>query len=305
MGRILFFTFSLCLLITRSANAEFKRFSENTTAIYGTDEREFVDVRTSSKVKELSESIAMIVSKEVVDRNVFMTKIFANPLSDRDGVNLCRDEKFASHQSVDSCTGFLIGEDLLASAGHCFTSESDCRNKLIAFNVLAKNEVNDGYKVLSKNIYECKEIVHHGLDNENLLDYAVIRLKRKVVGRKILKLRSTGSIGSNDKVFMIGHPLGLPQVQSNNAIVNDLRDPHFFKATLDSFFGNSGSPVFNSKTFEVEGILVRGEEDFVQDQSLQCYRNQIYNHDTEDGLRGEVVTKISEILPSLNRQFER
>jgi hypothetical protein len=37
----------------------------------------------------------------------------------------------------------------------------------------------------------------------------------------------------------------------------------FFTANLDTYGGNSGSPVFNADSHEVEGVLVRGDTDFV------------------------------------------
>lgn len=301
MGQIFFLILFLCNLIVLPASAALNFFGENTSAIYGSDDREFVSVKSSPKINELSESIAMIVGKDVVKKKIFTSKILANLLSDSAGVQLCKDEKFADHHSVSSCTGFLIGEDLIATAGHCFMSESDCRNKLIVFNVLARNEAADGHRVQTRDIYECSEILSSRQNSESFEDYAVIRLRKKVVGKKILKLRSSGAISSRDEVFMIGHPLGLAQVVTNVAAVNDISNPHYFKATLDSFEGNSGSPVFNSNTFEVEGILVRGEEDFLQDQSLQCYRDQVYDQGTKElpGLKGEGVTRISDILPLL------
>jgi hypothetical protein len=268
-------------------------------AIYGNDERRFVDKKSSPKINELSKSIALIISKDVVEKKILYTQINAKLLSDTDGINLCRDEKFANHHTVNSCTGFLIGEDLLASAGHCFTSASDCDNKLIAFNVQTSNESKSGYSVLNQNIYECSEVVSSAFDADGTQDYAVIRLKKKVKGIKPLKLRRTGAITIDDQVFMIGHPMGLPLIATNKAQINDISNPHFFKATLDSFEGNSGSPVFNNHTFEVEGILVRGEEDFLQDQTRQCYRYQVYDQGTKESptIKGEGVSRIRDILP--------
>ena len=37
---------------------------------------------------------------------------------------------------------------------------------------------------------------------------------------------------------------------------------YYFTANLDTYRGNSGSPVFNAITHKVEGVLVRGEQDF-------------------------------------------
>ena len=39
-----------------------------------------------------------------------------------------------------------------------------------------------------------------------------------------------------------------------------------FMTNLDTFGGNSGSPVYNAKTHKVEGILVRGERDYVPNE---------------------------------------
>ncbi len=47
------------------------------------------------------------------------------------------------------------------------------------------------------------------------------------------------------------------------------RRREFFVANLDTYGGNSGSPVVDARTYVVEGILVRGEDDFVQNDG--CY----------------------------------
>jgi len=62
------------------------------------------------------------------------------------------------------------------------------------------------------------------------------------------------------------------------------------QANLDTYGGNSGSPVFNSESI-VEGMLVRGETDFVtQDDrmiSLVC---------PITGREGENCTRITEFV---------
>jgi len=264
-------------------------------AIYSIDDRHFVDNFSKPKISELSQSVALIVNKEMVTKKFLSSLISAKHLYDQDGTNICRDELFANHFSVNSCTGFLISDDLLVSAGHCFMSQNDCANKNIVFNVRASNESINGYKVSSSSVYECKEILQSVFDSDGIQDYSVIRLKKKVVGRKPLKIRKNGKIHKSDKVFMLGHPMGMALVKTGDAFVNDDSLEHSFKATLDSFEGNSGSPVFNAKTFEVEGILVRGEEDFLKDPTLECYRYQTYNELSGSSIKGEGVSRISDI----------
>jgi hypothetical protein len=68
-------------------------------------------------------------------------------------------------------------------------------------------------------------------------------------------------------------------------------------ANLDTYGGNSGSPVFNHRTGEVEGILVRGENDYVYDPGQGC---QVSNRCASDVCRGEDVTYITNV-PTLGR----
>jgi hypothetical protein len=269
------------------------------SAIYGRDERSFVSNNSNNNIAEISKSIALIVSKDIVDKKLLFSNINGILLSDPDGVNLCLNEKYAGHHTVNACTGFMIGDNLLASAGHCFASVNDCDNKLIIFNTRVNTENKSGYKVSNRDIYECDEIVKSVFDPDTFQDFSIIKLKKKVYGIKPLKLRNKGLISTNDQVFMIGHPMGLPLVATANSFINDISNPHYFKATLDSFEGNSGSPVINSKTLEVEGILVRGEEDFLQDEKEQCYRNVVYEQGSKamPSLKGEGVSRINDLLP--------
>jgi hypothetical protein len=60
-------------------------------------------------------------------------------------------------------------------------------------------------------------------------------------------------------------------------------------ANTDTYGGNSGSPIFNSTTHVVEGILVRGETDFVWNGNCR-----VSNVCTANGCRGEDCTRTTE-----------
>src|SRR5205814_1482337 len=107
-------------------------------------------------------------------------------------------------------------------------------------------------------VYGCKEL----LGREQVgtgADWALIRLDRAVVGHQPLKINASGSIEKGTEIVVIGHPAGLPTKVAGNAAVRDASKEGFFVANLDTFGGNSGSAVFNAKTGQIEGILVRGE----------------------------------------------
>ena len=48
--------------------------------------------------------------------------------------NLCEGERFGDEPSIATCTGFLIGEDLLATAGHCMTGPATCASSAWVFD---------------------------------------------------------------------------------------------------------------------------------------------------------------------------
>lgn len=258
-------------------------------AIYGVDDRELITEKSPIHIRQLANSVALIVSVDYLESGFLRTTINAKSL--KETINMCVSENFVTRPSLSACTGFLVAPDIMATAGHCFQNEEDCTSKKLIFNVDAHNQNKNGYVVLSKNVYSCKEIITSEFSEEH--DYALIRLD-KASKRSPLKLNLTSKINNNATVFMIGHPLGLPLIHSKDSPVSDNGSASIFKTPLDSFEGNSGSPVFNSKTLEVEGILVNGQEDFVQDPALECYRNKTY-----EGAGGEGATRIQDLLPFL------
>lgn len=275
-----------------------------TGAIYGSDDRRFVATATKEKssIRELSSAIAIIISKnDLVDLGGKI-QISTGLLSENSALNICSDLKFANHHSINACTGFLVSSDIFLSAGHCFYSQFDCENKAIIFNVLESSENNEGYKVNHQQVYSCKKIVKTFSDSIGQVDYSIVQLDRIAEGVKPLKLSVHSTLGRNDSVFMIGHPLGLPQVISSKAVVTQIFQDLFFKATLDSFEGNSGSPVFNSISKEVEGILVSGEDDFQIDDKNSCNKYKTYSRDdvTKSG-KGESIMRIGQVIKWLKK----
>jgi hypothetical protein len=121
-----------------------------------------------------------------------------------------------------------------------------------------------------------------------------VRLDRPVVGRTPVRLRGSGKVKSDERVFVIGHPCGLPQKLARGARVRNNTHAAYFVANLDTYGGNSGSPVFNGGSYQLEGILVRGQKDFVKAGS--CYVSLVY---PTTGSGGEDVTRTTEWAPSV------
>lgn len=118
--------------------------------------------------------------------------------------------------------------------------------------------------------YSCKELLNWS-QNTNL-DFAVVKLDRPVVGKNPLKLRREGKTASSEPLMVIGHPLGMPKMLADNILIRDNSLTYVFKTNADTFSGNSGSPVIGEISGLVEGMLVRGDEDFETDINLGCQR---------------------------------
>ena len=98
---------------------------------------------------------------------------------------------------------------------------------------------------------------------------------------------------------MIGYPLGLPAKIAGGAVVRDNSARDFFLSNLDTYAGNSGSAVFNANTLTVEGVLVAGEDDFVDTGG--CLRS---NRCPDMACSGEIVTRSTQfvhLVPPLSR----
>ncbi|HXH76169.1 MAG TPA: trypsin-like peptidase domain-containing protein [Bacteriovoracaceae bacterium] len=204
----------------------------------------------------------------------------------------CPGERFVDQPNPGMCSGFLIAPDLIVTAGHCAEVPKACEGYKWVFDFKVDEDGSAGLGVNPDNIYSCKKIITKSLNMELATDFAIIQLDRKVIGREPLEIRYTGSVGSEAAIVVIGNPSGLPLKVTEGAKVRTNTHSMYFTANLDTFQGNSGSAVFDAETNIVEGILVRGEEDFTFNAPKMCLEA---NKCADDACRGEDVTRINSI----------
>ncbi len=203
---------------------------------------------------------------------------------------ICAKERFSGQIAAANCSGFLVAGNKLITAGHCITSQADCNNNKWVFDYKVDSATQRQVSVPTSSIYACKRIITRSLDAASNNDFAMIELDRVVPDRHPVKLRKSGRAAVGDDLVVIGHPTGLPTKIADGAKVRSLQGKYFV-ANLDTYGGNSGSAVFNVRTEEVEGILVRGENDYVKDPS-GC---QVSNRCAMNACRGEDVTYITNV----------
>lgn len=235
----------------------------NRKVVYGEDNRLDLFEVKNTMFRKLAQSSAAMIGLHMLDKNG--DKYSINRLTNlEDGLNVCSSEKFADQPLAANCSGFLVGEDTIVSAGHCFSgmSANSCRTHawVFGFAMESATDINTD-NIPADNVYRCKSVVKVKFDKNE--DYAVIKLDRKVVNRKPLKFRKRGKVSDNAPLVVIGHPSMLPTKVSPGGTVLQNDNQFQFTTTLDTFQGNSGSAVFNAKTGMVEGILVSGKTDYI------------------------------------------
>tara|TARA_B100001971_G_C18267956_1_gene595911 strand:- start:3914 stop:4930 length:1017 start_codon:yes stop_codon:yes gene_type:complete len=257
--------------------------------IYGDDDRLDVFEETNFKLSDLAKSTAaMIPNSKITELNNEQIILKGDSLQAR---GMCASERFSEQPTVANCSGFLVGEDKLVTAGHCVEGEFDCKNNSWVFDYKVDHATQSEVVVDKSSVYKCKKVIKQELNSANEMDYALIELEKVVEDRKFLKVRKEGKPQVGDKLVVIGHPSGLPTKITAGAKVRSVNDV-FLVADLDTYGGNSGSAVFNASTGTVEGILVRGAQDYTWDSDQGC---RVSNVIAQDEGRGEDVTLITNI----------
>tara|TARA_B100001971_G_scaffold215148_1_gene258364 strand:+ start:24948 stop:25859 length:912 start_codon:yes stop_codon:yes gene_type:complete len=283
----------------------------NNKVIYGDDNRLDLYEVKNNLFRTLAKSTAGMVSLDMLQDNGD-TFALNRLITLEQGLNVCSSEKFADQPLAANCSGFLVSENILVTAGHCYSGRAanSCRTHAWVFDYAMESRSSINTDLIEKeNVYFCKKVVKVKFDNQQ--DFAIIELDRKVTNRKPVKLRKTGKVQMKTPLVVIGHPSMLPTKVSPGGTVLLNNDQYQFTTTLDTFQGNSGSAVFNAKTGEVEGILVSGKTDYVPVRESDPNSCMVVNKcdmkgDACDGkdrgslmIPGENVTRITTLLKYL------
>ncbi len=258
--------------------------------IYGSDNR--IDYYETGDVnlRNLADATVALIKSSGLKSNGSDTAIVSVGFGKSMG--LCTSEPFYNQETAAFCSGFLVAPDTIVTAGHC-VSASSCFDVHFVFDFKLEAANRLPHSVPTNRVFSCKQVVH-SVSVATGEDFAVVKLDRPVTHVAPLALRGAGSPAVGDDLTVVGYPSGLPVKVADGAKVRAVQS-QFLVANLDTYGGNSGSAVFNSGTGLVEGVLVRGEVDFVYNNG--CNQSKVC---ASDGCRGEDVTLIHQVLPYLN-----
>jgi V8-like Glu-specific endopeptidase len=262
-------------------------FSSLTYAYYGNDDRQDIYELSGENLEDADSVVALFHYSRVYDLWDGTSALLADKYGEE--CNLCPSERFREQPTGAYCSGVLVAPDVIATAGHCIKDENIADFRIV-FGYHMRDAVTPDLIISNSDIYSGTEVIAWQVDNTTASDWALIRLDRTVVNHRVARIRQSGAISDGQAVHIIGHPKGLPAKFAGGAFVRDNRYRAVFVANLDSYPGNSGSPVFNSTTHEVEGILIAGEGGELVKQG-DCFVTRVC---PDDGCSGEYSTRTTE-----------
>lgn len=237
--------------------------STGVRVVYGEDNRQDLYEVSNPLYLKLAKSTAAMVQTKYLRKTEegFASRIGATLET---GLNVCPSERFSQQPLLSNCSGFLVGEDTLVTAGHCYDGDYAklCRESVWVFDYKMEDSKHINLNEIKKeNVYRCKKVVKQIFDRNQ--DFAVIKLEKAVTDREPLKFRKQGKVSNGANLVVIGHPSMMPLKVSEGGTVLLNRGKYQFTTTLDTFQGNSGSAVFDADTGLLEGILVSGKTDYI------------------------------------------
>jgi MYXO-CTERM domain-containing protein len=235
--------------------------SRQDPVVYGEDGRTEVYAHPNATLRAVAESaVAMKIDGDYVDGTDPENLVIDYARTLAEAKDLCEGERFADQIEPGTCSGTLIDDRYLLTAGHCVDEPDDCTDDvwLFGFRYVAETAL----ATLSEDdVYACSRVLAYRDDD---VDHAIVELDRPVVGHVPATLRiDAGGLELGTALALIGHPNGIPmKIDDGGEVTWSSADATFLSATLDAFNGNSGSGVFDHSG-ELVALLDGGMDDYV------------------------------------------
>lgn len=177
---------------------------------------------------------------------------------------LCSGEAFAEQPVLAWCSGVLVDDDLVATAGHCLGSSLleaalTCRDMALVFGFLYAAE-GQLAQLSVDDVYRCRDVAAWSYsDDPNVPDLAVVQLDRPVVGGLAPASVADVEAELGQRVNLIGFGSGLPaKIDSGGVVTLPAGSGEYFRSDTDTFGGASGGALFDDAG-RVLGLHVRGQ----------------------------------------------
>lgn len=233
----------------------FEALREKQSVIYGEDNRTDVFELKGSVLENDAAAVALVLPRTHLTLEDGGVRIRTEHFGAR--WNLCSWEPFRTQPCVTKGgTAFLVAPDLVATAAHNLTEVGPLETIAFVFGYRMLNEFQARTLIPAAEVINGTEVV--AIDKE--ADWALIRLASPAPATaRNVRVRRYGTGRLGERVYGIGHGLGLPMKYTGDATVKTADTNTTFVGTdLDFFKGNSGSPVFDLESRTVIAMDIRG-----------------------------------------------
>lgn len=276
-----------------STDSLYHAYNSYQKANYGLDDRFNYYEADSAFQKNAEKVFCMIFKKDLRLINDSTYQIIPTGLLG-EIKGLCDDQNFVHEPVAAFCSGFAVSANTVVTAGHCVLQNHSLNEYFIVYDFRMSSKLKPQLTISRKNVFEIEKVVNaSSLNSEE--DVAVLRIKGTIPKERIPVLSKKNNLEIGLPIYAIGYPNGLPVKIAENAVVINNKMQAYYVTNLDTYGGNSGSPVFNRQDHCIEGMLVRGNSDFTYVKLTNCYA-AIKCPETIGTCSGEDVTRISRII---------
>ncbi|MAZ47514.1 MAG: hypothetical protein CME65_03060 [Halobacteriovoraceae bacterium] len=225
-------------------------------AIIGNDDRTDIVELDQPIISVISSRVVSFVRKKHLIKKSDSYEMNATNLIER--LRFCEDERFSDEPLFANCSGAIVGEDRILTAGHCIGPDNQ-DEFYVVLDYIKDAQGNIPTTFSKDQVFEVRDFLYREFTlSDQVNDIALLRVKRKL-NRTPLPVQLDHSYSTGTPIYMLGHPLGVSQKYTGPNIIRSLSLPTLsFRTELDSFSVNSGSPVFDHHTNEIIGVLSRG-----------------------------------------------
>ena len=269
--------------------------------VYGEDDREeYFEVDDPALQRIARRRAVALMTADTLVTRADRVELDTPSLLDKRG--LCEGARFAEQPAAAVCSGFLVDERTVLTAGHCALAFSCDELRIVRSYFYTEPDVLA--PIRTKDVFSCDRIVAHKHSGRGAaidLDYAFIRLERPVAGLGAeMPLRGPDDpLEGGEPLTLFGCSEGVPlKIDRAGRVVDprlDSRD--FFVADFDAFVGDSGGAVLDS-TGKLVGVDVRGGIDYAPTED-GCSTTVVQPDDP--AVPGEQVTYAFEAFDALCR----